>query len=76
MNQITHTEPTSVEEYKKMIELLRVRLNVLNATIFLLEENLPNPNLASTNYIKKINTELETIRKIVLPNQIDKSNSN
>lgn len=57
----------SVEDYQKLVENLRVRLNVLNASIFLLEEKLISTDLSTNNYLKKINTELETIRKMILP---------
>jgi len=55
------------EDYQKLIENLRVRLNVLNASVFLLEEKLITVDNGTLNYLKKINTELEIIRQMILP---------
>lgn len=57
----------SLEDYQKLIENLRVRLNVLNASVFLLEEKMAVKDTGTTNYLEKINNELETIRKLILP---------
>ncbi|GEM_PF-6349867 len=59
------TSPT-VEDYQKLIEDLRVRLNVLNASVFLLEERLPPRDQEMENYLNKINSELEVIRRMII----------
>jgi len=48
------------------IELLRARMNVLNATLFLLEENLDMKDEKTRHYLEKINKELDTIRQIII----------
>jgi len=58
--------PSSEAEYKKLMELLRARLNVLNASVFLLEDNLVDSDYKTSCYIKRINTELERIRKLII----------
>lgn len=61
------TQNMKLEDYQKLIENLRIRLNVLNASMFLLEEKLSVNDLSIFNYISRINTELELIRKMILP---------
>jgi hypothetical protein len=53
-------------EYKILLENLRSRLNVLNTSIFLLEENIPDSNAVSNKYIKKINSEIKRIREMII----------
>lgn len=62
--QKSHKE--SVQEYKDLLENLRSRLNVLNTSIFLLEENIPNTNFRTNKYIKQINREIKRIRDLIL----------
>ncbi len=57
---------TSEEEYKKLMELLRARINVLNASVFLLEDNLADTDYKTNCYIKRINSELERIRSLII----------
>jgi hypothetical protein len=61
------TNELTREDYQKLIENLRVRLNVLNASVFLLEEKLITVDKGTLNYLEKINTELEIIRQLILP---------
>ncbi len=56
----------SVQEYKELLENLRSRLNVLNTSIFLLEENIPNSTFRTNKYIKQINREIKRIREMIL----------
>lgn len=58
----------SVEDYQKLVENLRIRINVLNASIFLLEDKLQKSDSDTYSYINKINSELEVIRKMVISN--------
>jgi len=64
-NELNSSELT-LEDYKKLVEKLRVRVNVLNASIFLLEEKL-DCDISTTTYMDKINFELEQIRKMIIP---------
>ena len=64
-NELNSSELT-LEDYKKLVEKLRVRVNVLNASIFLLEEKL-DCDIATTSYMDKVNFELEQIRKMIIP---------
>lgn len=56
-----------LEDYQKLLENLRIRINVLNASFFLLEEKMSLSDLSVGNYISKINNELEQIRKMMSP---------
>jgi hypothetical protein len=66
----------SIEDYQKLVENLRIRINVLNASIFLLEDKLDIIDLDTVNYLGKINSELENIRKMILPYPIKTQNNN
>ena len=59
------------EDYQRLIENLRVRLNVLNASVFLLEEKLYLTDTRTSNYLSKINGELEAIRKLIITNPLN-----
>ncbi|HHM01618.1 MAG TPA: hypothetical protein ENJ15_01295 [Caldithrix abyssi] len=65
-NKIQDNPLPTVEDYQKLIEDLRVRLNVLNASVFLLEERMPPRDMEMENYLNKINSELEIIRKMII----------
>lgn len=56
----------SDDQYLKLLELLRARLNVLNASVFLLEDNLADSDYKTSCYIKRINAELERIRTLII----------
>ncbi len=60
----------TTEDYQRLIENLRIRLNVLNASVFLLEEKLYAADEGTSNYLTKINNELEAIRKLILSNPL------
>jgi len=64
-NELNNGELT-LEDYQRLVEKLRVRVNVLNASIFLLEERL-DCDVTTMGYIDKINFELEQIRKMIVP---------
>jgi len=57
--------PASIEEYEHMLEILRSRLNVLNTSLFLLEDKLGQEDQKTIKYIFKINTEMDRIRAII-----------
>ncbi len=57
----------SVEDYQKLLENLRIRINVLNASVFLLEEKMTSKDLMIANYLATINKELKEIRKMMMP---------
>ena len=56
----------SAQEYKNILEDLRTRLNVLNTSIFLLEENLTDPDYKTNKYFQRINKELKRIREMII----------
>jgi len=66
----------SIEDYQMLVENLRVRINVLNASIFLLEDKLDIIDKNTVSYLEKINSELENIRKLILPYPIKIHNKN
>ena len=53
------------EEYELLLEALRTRINVLNASVFLLKDSMNNTNAKSMEYINRINLELERIRRLL-----------
>ncbi len=56
----------SVEDYKRLVERLRVRLNVLNASVFLLEEKLSYIDPHTIDYVERVNEQLELLRSLIL----------
>ena len=56
-----------LEDYQNLLEDLRIRINLINASVFLLEEKITSKDISVNNYIAKINKELEEIRKMMLP---------
>ena len=62
----TTNQQEAVKEYKEVLENLRTRLSVLNTSIFLLEENLSDPDYKTNKYIRKINNELQRIREMII----------
>ncbi len=53
------------EEYELLLEALRTRINVLNASVFLLKNNMTTNDIKSIEYINRINLELERIRRLL-----------
>lgn len=64
---VSNSEEMDLRNYEKILENLRIRINVLNASVFLLEEKMTTKDLSVRNYIAKINQELEEIRKLMIP---------
>lgn len=62
-----------VQSYKDLLENLRSRLNVLNTSIFLLEENMPDSGFRTNKYLKQINREIFRIREMLIELPEDKS---
>jgi len=56
----------SLIEYKLLLENLRARLNVLNTSIFLLENNITQKNEKTNKYINQINKEINRIRDLII----------
>lgn len=59
-------QPDAVQEYKELLENLRARFNVLNTSVFLLQENLNGTSFSRNKYIRQINREIKRIRKLML----------
>lgn len=74
-NNEINTNELTLEDYQKLVEKLRVRVNVLNASVFLLEEKLES-DITTTNYMDKINSELEQIRKMIVPYPLSEHHKN
>jgi len=53
------------EEYRNLISFIRSRLDVISTSLYLLEESCPEENIAAIKYLKKINDEMESIRKFI-----------
>ena len=76
VDSATKPDELSIEDYQKLVENLRIRINVLNASIFLLEDKLDSIDNNTVGYLEKINSELENIRKMILPYPIKIHNKN
>ncbi len=63
---MTEVMDSNLVEYKLLLENLRTRLNVLNTSIFLLENNLNQTDDKTYKYLKQINKELEKIRRLII----------
>jgi len=67
------TQPPAMQEYKDLLENLRGRLSVLNTSIFLLEENMPESSFRTNKYLKQINREISRIREMLIDMPENKS---
>jgi len=74
--RVRNDHDMKLKDYQNLVENLRIRLNVLNASVFLLEEKLTPDDLSIINYISRINSELENIRKMMIPNPVPVHNKN
>lgn len=54
-----------VKNYENLISYLRSRLNVINTSVYLLEASWKEGMGDPTKYFKKINEEMESIRKLI-----------
>ncbi len=55
-----------IKDYELLLENLRTRLSILNTSVFLLEETLEMKTVRTSQYIDRINTELERIRELII----------
>jgi hypothetical protein len=53
------------EEYRNLITFLRSRLDVISTSLYLLEESCQEEKEKTVKYLKKINDEMESIRKFI-----------
>jgi RNase H-fold protein (predicted Holliday junction resolvase) len=64
-NMVKMDMPPEIE-FDQFMENLRTRFNVLNTSVFLLEDSLKsNTANKSVQYINKVNLELQRIRKLI-----------
>ncbi len=59
--------PTENEYYENLISYIRSKLNIINTSVYLLESNLSITAQTSdvSKYIRKINEEMESIRRLI-----------
>jgi len=53
------------EEYRNLVSFIRSRLDVISTSLYLLEESCQVDNNSTIKYLKKINDEMESIRKFI-----------
>ncbi len=53
------------EEYRNLVSFLRSRLDVISTSLYLLEDSCREENIQAIKYLKKINDEMESIRKFI-----------
>ena len=53
------------EEYRNLVSFIRSRLDVISTSLYLLEESCQIENNKTIKYLKKINAEMESIRKFI-----------
>ncbi len=63
--KMIYYNPVILEEYEKVFELLRGRVNVLNTSVFLLKDKMQAGDKKMENHISKINMEIEKIRLLL-----------
>jgi len=54
-----------IQEYDRMIEELRARLNVLSTSLFLLHESTDTVDPKAKRYLNSVNQQMERIRNII-----------
>ena len=60
---LSNTELTKY--YENLISYIRSRLNIIGTSVYLLQADWRDWGFADTKYFKKINEELESIRKLI-----------
>ncbi len=55
----------AINEYNLFIEELRIRLNILGTSIFLLSESTNSDDPKQNKYLNKINSEMAKIRTLI-----------
>ncbi len=63
-----------VNEYSSLIEELRIRLNIVSTSVFLLEDNSNATNHKQNKYLNKIKVEMEKIRILMTNHPNDQIN--
>ncbi len=63
-----------VNEYSSLIEELRIRLNIVSTSVFLLEDNSNATNQKQYKYLNKIKVEMEKIRILMTNHPKDQIN--
>jgi hypothetical protein len=53
------------EEYRNLVSFIRSRLDVISTSLYLLERSCQEENIELIKYLKKINDEMESIRKFI-----------
>ena len=53
------------ENYQNLVTFLRSRLDVISTSLYLLEESVLENSEKTVKYLKKINDEMESIRKFI-----------
>lgn len=58
-------ETQLVKYYENLISFIRSRLNVIGTSVYLLQSDLPATDVQSYKYFRKINEEIDSIRKLI-----------
>lgn len=58
-------ETQLVKYYENLISFIRSRLNVIGTSVYLLQSGLPATDVQSYKYFRKINEEIDSIRKLI-----------
>ncbi len=58
-------ESQNSNQYEEMISFLRSRLNIIGASVYLIQAKLAEDEKDVGKYFRKINEEIESIRKVL-----------
>ncbi len=53
------------DDYQEIITFIRSRLNVIGTSVYLLESQYKDRDLDGIRHFRKINSEIESIRKVL-----------
>ncbi len=65
LSEISSNDIQSIKYYEGLLSYLRGRLNVINTSLYLVESSLNNSDGDVIKYLKKINDEMDSIRKLI-----------
>ena len=63
----------AISEYSSLVEELRIRLNIINTSVFLLEDNSNKTNPKQNKYLNKIKAEMDKIRILIASHPKDQN---
>lgn len=63
----------AISDYSSLVEELRIRLDIINTSVFLLEDNSTKNNPKQNKYLNKIKAEMDKIRILITSHPKDQN---